>query len=218
MYEKIMDLPLFKGVSKDQVSLFLEKTHIMFHNYKAGDVISFPGEEVKMVRFVISGRVSIRHRLDSVGVTVDERSGEGRVLGADRLFGITTGYPFETVATEATSIMEFSKEQYISLLYSDRIYMLNFFNYLSLRAQRPVEAFREYADGDIPGCLRLLVGLLTDPGSEEIRLLGSDAEIARYCGVDVAGYVEWADAAEEKGMVRRTEYGLLIPSRAGMLA
>ena len=32
MYGTIMDLPLFKGISEDQVSAFLEKTNIEFQN------------------------------------------------------------------------------------------------------------------------------------------------------------------------------------------
>ncbi|MDE6143106.1 MAG: cyclic nucleotide-binding domain-containing protein, partial [Muribaculaceae bacterium] len=137
-----MDLPLFKGVGKDHISLFLEKTNIGFHNYESGERIVETGDVVRMVRFIISGEVRIIHRLEEASLTVEERCGFGKVLGADRLFGMETGYPYDVVAVGKTSVMEFSKEQYINLLHSDNIYMLNFFNYLSLRAQRPVDCLR----------------------------------------------------------------------------
>jgi len=191
MYEMIMDLPLFKGVGNDQVSQFLEKTNIGFHNYNGGELLADVGEDVRMVRFVISGEINIIHRLEAVGVTVEERAGFGKVLGADRLFGIDTDYPYKAVALTRTSIMEFSKEQYINLLHSDNIYMLNFFNYLSLRTQRPVEAVKRFCHGDVGSRLRQLICVLTDPGAKGVVINGSDEALAEYCATSEERIREW---------------------------
>ncbi len=191
MYEMIMDLPLFKGVSKDQVSLFLEKTHIGFHNYNIGDTLADIGEPVNMVKFVISGEISLIHPLKGVDITLEEKTGFGKVLGADRLFGMATGYPYKAVAKTKTSIMEFSKAQYLNLLNSDRIYILNFFNYLSLRAQRPVDATVKYCHGDIQNKMRLLVSVMTEPTADEIVIRGEDDALADYCNCDEAIVREW---------------------------
>jgi cyclic nucleotide-binding domain len=191
MYEMIMDLPLFKGVGKDHVSLFLEKTNIGFRNYNGGEVLADVGEAVRMVRFVISGEINIIHRLEGAGVTVEERTGFGKVLGADRLFGLDTGYPYKAVAVTRTSIMEFSKEQYINLLHSDNIYMLNFFNYLSLRAQRPVDAMKRYCHGGIGSRVRQLVCVLTDPGAKGVVVNGSDEALAEYCATTEEAIRDW---------------------------
>ncbi|MDE5887200.1 MAG: hypothetical protein K2H46_06400 [Muribaculaceae bacterium] len=217
MYETLMDLPLFKGVGKDHISQFLEKTPLIFTNYQKGEEISTPGEEVKMIKFIIKGEVRICNTLDSLDLTVEERSGTGRVLGADRLFGISTGYPFKIIADEQTSIMQFKKEQYVNLLYSDRIYMLNFFNYLSLRAQRPTEAVSTYAEGDITGILRRMVAILTDPVAREISIRGTRENLACYCGVDVDKLVNWEKDMEDAGMVIREPGKLVIPSRDNFL-
>lgn len=217
MYETIMDLPLFKGVGKDHVSQFLEKTPVAFHNYSDGELISVPGEEVKMIKFIIKGEVRICNTLDSLDLTVVERSGFGRVLGADRLFGISTGYPFKIVACGDTSIMQFKKEQYVNLLYTDKIYMLNFFNYLSLRAQRPTEAISSYAEGDISGIIRRMVAILTDPVAKSISIEGGIDNLAKYCGTDVRQIEQWIDVMEREGVVRRGAGGIVIPSREKFL-
>lgn len=47
MYDIIMFLPLFKGVTEEDVSFFLEKTRLVFDNYNAGDVIIDKGEVVE---------------------------------------------------------------------------------------------------------------------------------------------------------------------------
>lgn len=217
MYELIMDLPLFKGVSKDHVSQFLEKTNVGFANYEPGDLIFEQGDDVTMIRFVISGRVKIIHPLGRPRLCVEETCGKGRVLGAERLFGMSTGYSFRALAVGKVSIMEFSKEQYMNLLLSDRIYMLNFFNYLSLRAQRPIEAVSDYVDGDISSRLKILVAVMTVPQSEDIVLAASDVALAEYCGVSVEAFSEWKEQMARDGVIKHDSKGIIIRSRREFL-
>ncbi len=217
MYEMIMDLPLFKGVSKDQVSLFLEKTHIGFKNYSVGEILAEMGEPVNMVRFVISGDISLIHPLDGVGITIEERSGFGKVLGADRLFGMATGYPYNAVAKTKTSIMEFSKAQYVNLLHSDRIYMLNFFNYLSLRAQRPIDSSVKYCHGDIMSRMCLLVSMMTEPAAEEIVIRGDSEALADYCNCDEATVNAWKNMLVKENLADCDSSCVRIKTRAGFL-
>ncbi len=217
MYEMIMDLPLFKGVSKDQVSLFLEKTHIDFKNYGVGEVLAEMGEPVSMVRFVISGDISLIHPLEEIGITIEERSGFGKVLGADRLFGMATGYPYNAVAKTKTSIMEFSKTQYVNLLHSDRIYMLNFFNYLSLRAQRPVDSAATFCHGDIMSRMSLLVSIMTEPTAGEIVIRGGAKALADYCGCDEDAVNAWKSMLVREGLGECDSNYVKIRSRGDFL-
>lgn len=213
----LMDLPLFKGVGKDQISYFLEKTNIDFLNYPDSATVVDSGDPVKMIKFVISGRVRIIHPLDSASISVEEIAGFGRVLGAERLFGITTGYPYRVEALGKTSVMEFSKEQYVNLLHSDRIYILNFFNYLSLRAQRPVEAMMHYSHDDIRSRLCVLISMLTDPGSAGLAINATDEALAGYCGKTREEVSAWKGAAQEAGLITVSEGCIRIRSRMEFL-
>ena len=213
MYEMIMDLPLFKGVGKDHVSSFLEKTNIGFKNYNRGDILADLDEPVKMVRFVISGNVNLIHPLSGVDISVEEQSGFGKVLGADRLFGLSTGYPYRAVALGRTSVMEFSKEQYVNLLHSDRIYMLNFFNYLSLRAQRPVDSIMTFCKGDIGSRMRELVCVMTDPGATGVVINGENEALAEYCNILPEEVAKWKNAIEASGLAKCDSDSIHIISR-----
>lgn len=172
MYETIMDLPLFKGVGRNQISQFLEKTQLHFINFQREDILISQGEACDSVRFLISGRVKVsRTNLENT-LTLSETSAKGRLFGAERLYGIDTRLPFTVKALESCSIMEFSKQQFQTLLYSDSIYMLNFFNYLSLRSQRPVDSLAAYTSGDLATRLALWVAVATEPESTEITVTG----------------------------------------------
>lgn len=202
MYEMLMGLPLLKGVGKEQVSLFLEKTNIAFTNYIDGDVIVSRGEEAKMVKFVIKGEVSVSHNVSDGSIIVEEIAGTGRVFGADRLFGITKGYPYEVRSIGKTSIMEFSKQQYVTLLNSNWIYLLNFFNYLSLRAQRPVELLQEYGEGTIQSRLSLLVGIITSPDAIKITIRAGEESLADYCATDVRTLRRWKKDMQDGSIIK----------------
>lgn len=217
MYEMIMDLPLFKGVSKNQVSSFLEKTNVGFCNYQSGDVVIGVGDEVAMVKFVISGSVRIIHKLESLPIVIEETCDVGTVLGAERLFGISTGYAYEVVASGKLSIMQFSKEQYLNLLHSDRIYMLNFFNYLSLRAQRPVDALSQYSRGDLRSRISVLISVMTHHHSRDITLTMNDETLAKFGDTGVEAVMEWKDAAKRMELIRCKGDKIKIVSRRGFL-
>lgn len=216
-YEMIMDLPLFKGVGKDHVSLFLEKTHLNFINFNPGDTVVEEGEDVRMVRFVISGEVNIIHTIGDLGLLVEERAGFGRVLGAARLFGFDTGYPYKVVAATRISIMEFSKEQYMNLINSDRIYLLNYLNYLSLRAQRPTMSTSRYWKGTILNKIRRLIFLLTDPNCKSVKILGDDFALAQYCGCTSEEIDAWKDRLSASGFAECDEDTVNIFSRSAFL-
>lgn len=218
MYEMIMDLPLFKGVSKELVSSFLEKTNINFVNFSPGDKIVSKGEEVRMVKFVISGEVRVKHVLKGCNIVVEEICSSGRVLGADRLYGMDTGYSCDVEASAKTSIMEFRKDQYVRLINSDHIYLLNFFNYLSRRAQRPVEALENFTSGDLKSRLDILLSVLTDPDSVSILIRASVADLARYGATSEDRVEAWIRESQMAGLVDYSAEGLKIASRAAFLA
>lgn len=170
MYETIMALPLFKGVSKDLVSIFLEKTHVEFVNYTAGEDIIVKGESCDIVRFVITGSVKVRVTNHIGNLSITEHCHTGTVLAPEYLFGLDVTYPYDVKAIGDVSIMQFSKEQYINLLQSNTIYMLNYLNYLSYHSQRPIHAIKLLGDGSFQSQLALWIMTFTASGSTNIEV------------------------------------------------
>ena len=72
MYETIMDLPLFQGMSHEKVSELIEKTKFHFLKYKAGDCIISSGDDCGHVRFVVSGYVRIEYSIPNRKVVISE--------------------------------------------------------------------------------------------------------------------------------------------------
>ena len=78
MYETIMSLPLFKGISRQQVSTFLEKTHVQFINYNPGERIVSVGDACTHIRYIISGEVVVTSNNYSGNLVIEENARQAR--------------------------------------------------------------------------------------------------------------------------------------------
>ena len=57
MYDLLMQLPMFQGVSVDQMTHILEVIPFDFRTYKVGEVILSGGDSCPGTTFLLSGRV-----------------------------------------------------------------------------------------------------------------------------------------------------------------
>lgn len=170
MYDKLMSLPLFNGLTRTQLSDFLAKTNVNFVNYKRGETIVREGERVDSLRYLISGRAKSRFECESVQLSVSQTVLPGYVFAPERLFGLLHTYPATVVATEASSILQFRKDEYLRALHSNDIFLVNILNYLSFRTQRPVASIKKMGAGTLDSFIGYLLFILTDRQSEGIEI------------------------------------------------
>ena len=214
MYESKMNLPLFQGLSKENISQFLEKTSINFINYSDNEKIAEKGSDVKTIRFIINGEIKFIYNFLGLGVVFETIIGEGDVMGAERLFGLSPVFPYDAVSYGASSVMEFSKEQYFSLLNSDKIYLLNYLNYLSLRAQRPLEMLMREKRNGIREKIGYIISLLSTPRSEKIMIKGSIESFSKFFAIEIRDLKEWIKERISENILNYKDNCLEIKSRS----
>lgn len=177
MYETIMDLPLFKGTSHVQISDFLEFTHLNFLRYEENELIVKGGTPCHDLVFLLSGSASVEVPVLNGQATVHIILGLGSVIGANHLFGMHTDYPDDVRALETTSVMQIMKHQYLELLKTDNIYLINYLNYLSYRAQSHHEMLSQLPTLTIGNWLTLLAQHYADRISLACYLTVDEAEL-----------------------------------------
>lgn len=212
MYETIMELPLFKGIGEEQLSLMLEKTSVEFLKFEDGDVISQADEIVSGVNFILVGRVRRTYMLDNFSLGIDEILGKGAVIGALHLYGLDTKYTATSTALGRVSIMRISKADYMNILLSDRIYMLNFVNYLSAAAQRPRILHQNVKAASIWRSLNTMAFTFASGAAETVMVAGDDAEIAKYCGVSINDFEDWKTAELSRNRIMVNQRGIFLKS------
>ena len=186
-----MELPLFKGIGEDQLSLLLEKTSVEFLKYDDGNIINHAHDKVKSVDFILSGRVRHTYELENYPIGIDEILGKGSVLGALHLYGLETTYSATSLALGRVSIMRISKEDYMNILLSDRIYILNFVNYLSAAAQKAPMLMQNIKSPSISRSLYTLAFTFASKRAETVMVAGEDPILAQFCGVTEKEFESW---------------------------
>ena len=212
MYETIMELPLFKGIGEDQLSQLLEKTSVEFLKFEDGETIATAEEKVQSIDFILNGRVRQTYKLTNFELAIDEILGKGSVLGALNLYGLETTYNALSMALGRVSVMRISKNDYMNILLSDRIYILNFVNYLSAAAQKMPLFMQKVKSPSITGSLQILAYTFASKNAETIIVAGEDKVLAQYCGVTEKEFEEWKISELSHNRIIANQRGIFLKS------
>ncbi len=217
MYEILMGLPLFNGVSRERISQVIEKAKFHFLKYLPNEQIVTAGEPCTHIKFIISG--SARMKIESADgrFKVSQTLSAPAVLSPEFLFGKATQYPCTVTAIEPTSILQISKGDYLNILQSDHIFMYNFLNVLSMNAQKSVDGVLSLAIGSLEERIALWVSALTQRGGTDIVLACKQRDLYALFGVQRTSFMATLESMRERGLIEYDSNEIRILSRRDLL-
>lgn len=201
MYEFLMDLPLLKGVSYERLSQILGSTRFHFLKYASGDDIISAGDECTHLKFVIKGAVRLSTLSPDGRMRVSQTIQTSDVIMPDFLFGRYTHYPCSGVAIGPTSILQISKMEYMKILATDQVFMLNLLNYLSIDAQKSVIGVLALAGGTLEERIAFWIVALTQRTATDITLQCKQRDFYSMFGVQRSSFVATLDSMKERGLL-----------------
>lgn len=210
MYDTIMDLPLFKGIGEEQLSQMLEKTKIEFLKFEDGDILALPHQQVKSIDFILSGKARNSYTMENFPIEIREILSHGNMIAPIRLFGLDTVYASKCEAIGNVSVLRVEKSQYMKILMTDKIYILNFVNYLSAAAQKCQKLMLAHPLPSIERTLSTLAYSVGSRQAEKIMIAGSDEALAAYCGVPLNDFVLWKASALENNKISLDREGICL--------
>lgn len=170
MLETLMSLSLFHGTSFEQIKNFVAKMHLDFNTFNPGEKVVNKGDGCKSLKCLLSGSVEIEKSFFSKNIKVKSLLHAQAFFAPERLFGLDNHYNFSATALNRCGVMDLSKQQYIALMRSDTVYLLNYLNCTCLGLQR-AENFLETGSHDsIISFLKSIVNVSTVTQSDDIRL------------------------------------------------
>lgn len=161
MYEKLKELPLFKGANTDLIHSFAEKTPLSFSKYTPGQKVARAGESCRMVTCLLSGHLTVRRKVWNGLLTLCEVMPEESLIAPDRLFGLDTIYGADYIALDNCGIMEFPKRYLLQLMHESQIVTVNYLNLLSRSSQRSLQAVGSHRHGSELSDLIILLEVAT---------------------------------------------------------
>lgn len=185
MYEKIMMIPIFTGLSHDQISNILEKTSISFSQYQEGEYICKNDDPVNTLICILDGEISVEHRIgNNNSFYIEEIIDKPISINSTRLFGIERTSATSVKALRKTGVMAFEKKDFFKLLLSNEIIEFNFLNSLSYRSQTAESIFKLYPTHSIQYFINSLLKIYTSRVAKTIKLHFNIAELSSFTGID----------------------------------
>ena len=144
-YERLLQLPLFQGLTPKEMGRILGKVEFAFATFSAGETIVCSGTSDRQLTFVLNGEVcrqTLSRTDDSPDGDSTTRPYEFReyisgpfVIEPYSLFGLDNRFLSTYTAVSDAGVMSVSKDALLSHLCCYPIFATNYLNMLSLRAQ-----------------------------------------------------------------------------------
>lgn len=201
IYDTLLQLPIFQGLSHKQLTSILERTPFHFQKYKAREEIVRVGAPCNKVLFVLSG--TVRHIVPSYDdkVRVVQIYEAPHTMPFYYLFGVRTTSPDTLIAETDVGIMSLEKSYFLQLLQENVLPLVNVLNMLSSHAQKQHSSI-DFC-GKISGEDRLASWLLanTDRAAKSIEIDAKVSDLCMLLHMDVAEYWRSVIVLEGKHLV-----------------
>lgn len=212
MFDKLLQLPLFQGLSHEDFQCLIESYPFHFLKYAAGDQIIAAGDACTHVRFIVGGSVQFATSCRNLKVSVEHTLDSPDVIAPDYLFGLATAYPFDAWALGETSILQIKKLDYLSMLSQSNVLTINILNYLSRNSQAIRHQLLETQNQRVAERLAIVATLFTAQRSHDIKIKFRQRDLNRLLGVN-ASRVALADACNtfmEQGLITSVTQGEIV--------
>ena len=213
MYDILMRLPLFNGVTHERISEILEKAKFHFLKYLPGQQIIEAGSPCTHIRFIINGSIRITIANEDNRFKVSQTLSAPNVIAPEFLFGRSTIYPCSTVALDTCGILQISKSDYMTILNTDPIFMFNFLNILSMNAQKSVEGVLALTSGNLEQRIAFWISALTQREGTDITLSCKQRDLYTLFGVQRSSFIATLDELKEKGIIDYDQNEIRVISR-----
>jgi CRP-like cAMP-binding protein len=218
MFDLLMCLPLFRGVSHERISEVVGTAKFHFLKYPEGEYIVKAGEPCTHIKFIISGSVRMTISNADGRFAVSQTLVAPDVISPDFLFGHATDYPSTAVALEPVSILQIAKNDYLKILSSDPVFMYNILNMLSMNAQKSVTGVLALTNGSVEERIAFWIISLTQPSGKNITLTCRQRNLYSMFGVPRQSFLAALESLKQRGIIDYNPNEVNIVNRRDMLA
>lgn len=218
MYEILMELPLFKGVSFNRISEVVGMAKFHFLKYLEGDTILTAGTPCTHITFIISGSARSSIVNSDNRFCVSQTLEAPDVIAPEFLFGKATIYPCTVKALTPTGILQISKSDYMRILDSDQVFLFNFLNVLSMNAQKAVDGILALTNGSLEERIAFWIVALSQRSGKDVTLTCRQRDLYSLFGVPRSSLITTLDKMKERGLIDYSPGEIRVNSRKDLLA
>ena len=135
MYDNLLLLPLFQGLSISEFTTILEKVRFHFQTIQEGETFIRQGEACQQLCFLLNGKAVARTTVEKPEYTLSETLDAPTLIEPQSLFGMQPYYTATYQAQTQVKVLTIDKNYIFTELDKYDIFRLNLLNILSSRTQ-----------------------------------------------------------------------------------
>lgn len=135
MYDKLLQLPLFQGLGKNDFTQILEKVKFHFHKYAPGTILVREEEACDKLIFILDGEIQAEAYDSTQRYVLQETFKAPHIIEPYSLFGMRPNFSATYTAATETNTLTIKKEYVLEQLNNYDVFAINYLNMLSNRAQ-----------------------------------------------------------------------------------
>ncbi len=136
LHDKLLDLPLFQGMSNADLSVIIGQTKFGFHKFQGGKTVIKEYDACDTLFFLMKGSLTVETYADDHGYRLIEEVHAPAVLQPELMFGLHQYYNRTYSARTECQFITLDKNEVMRLLDEFIIFRLNFLNILSTQCQK----------------------------------------------------------------------------------
>ena len=216
MYETLLGLPLFAGVSRQKLSEIVGKHKFHFLKYTPGEEIIKAGDLCTHLKSVIAGSVRITTESHDNKFRVCQTITAPDLISPDFFFGRTTRYPASVTAVDNVGLLQINKADFLNIINSDPVFLFNYLNILSMNAQLSVEGVLSLTSGSLEKRIAYWIVALTQTNGKEIVLQCRQRDMYAVFGVPRQSLVSALDNLKNFGIIDYTTHDITVIDRRAL--
>lgn len=201
MLTKLSSSPLFKGISSEGIEELIAAVPHQIKNYSGESYIASRNDECRNLMIVLKGSVR-GEMLDYSGKVLKvEDIFAPRPIAAAFLFGQNNRFPVDVIANSDVSILVLPKETVLQLFHSNDIFLKNYLNSISNRAQFLSQRIWFLSFKTIKGKLAQYILHLLKDDMKSVLFPLSQKELAEFFGVARPSLARALGDLEKEGII-----------------
>lgn len=140
IYDRLLQFPLFQGMSRDDLEIVAGHTRFGFLKVAAGRQIIRAGDPCTHLYFLINGTLKIESFSDDNRYSVTEQMSSPYILQQESIFGYYQRYTHNFYALTDTNFLTLDKEEVVRLSEDFLVFRLNLINHFATKTQKLIQA------------------------------------------------------------------------------
>ncbi|MGL5920007.1 MAG: Crp/Fnr family transcriptional regulator [Bacteroidales bacterium] len=207
-YDLILQLPLFQGLSRDDLTRTIEKFSFHFEKFQPGDQIIRRGETCSRMVFILTGKVRSHLKNERETIEISETIAGPNMIAINHLYGSSQSYTADYYASTDVGIMTIDKMDLFRMIQTNEIFYYNVLNTLSVRAQNGVRTLLNMSMSSPESRFAMWLVPLTNPNTENLQLICRKTNLASILGISRPTLDTLLHGLADRGLIR-SEKGVI---------